>query len=193
MNYCSQCGAGVSLSIPEGDNLPRYVCDACGEIHYQNPKIVVGCIPEYEQRILFCKRAIEPRLGYWTLPAGFMENAETSAEGAMRETLEEAGARVDIIDMYTMFSLPHINQIYILYRAQLCDLDFSPGIESLEVELFDEQQVPWDEIAFPVITESLKLYFADRKAGNFGMHTGDMILLNGEPQRFDVRMLNADA
>ena len=192
MKYCSQCGAGVNLAIPEGDHLPRHICSECGEIHYQNPKVVVGCIPEYEQRILFCKRAIEPRLGYWTLPAGFMENAETSAEGAARETLEEAGARVEIIDMFTMFNLPHINQIYILYRAQLCDLDFAPGIESLEVELLDEQQVPWDEIAFPVITQSLELYFADRKAGRFGMHTGDMIHLPGDTPRFDVQMLNVD-
>ena len=189
MNYCNQCGAGVRLAIPEGDHLPRHICNDCGEIHYQNPKVIVGCIPEYEQRILFCKRAIEPRLGYWTLPAGFMENAETSAEGAARETLEEAGARVEIIDLFTMFSLPHINQIYLLYRAKLCDLDFVAGIESLEVELLDEHQVPWDEMAFPVITESLKLYFEDRKSGNFGLHTGDMIRLPGEERRFEVRML----
>ena len=192
MNYCSQCGGGVNLAIPEGDHLPRHICGECGEIHYQNPKVVVGCIPEYEDRILFCKRAIEPRLGYWTLPAGFMENAETTAEGAARETLEEAGARVVIIELFTMFSLPHINQIYILYRAQLCDLDIAPGIESLEVELLDEQQVPWDEIAFPVITQSLELYFSDRKAGRFGMHTGDMIRLPGDLPRFDVHMLNTN-
>ena len=192
MNYCSQCGGGVNLAIPEGDHLPRHICSQCGEIHYQNPKVVVGCIPEYEQQLLFCKRAIEPRLGYWTLPAGFMENGETTAEGAQRETLEEACARVEIIDVFSMFNLPHINQIYVLYRARLCDLDFAPGMESLEVKLLDEQQVPWDEMAFPVITESLKLYFADRKAGRFGFHSGDMIRLPGESPRYDVHMLNAD-
>ena len=152
----------------------------------------MSCIPEYEQQLLFCKRAIEPRLGYWTLPAGFMENAETAAEGAQRETLEEACARVEIIELFSMFNLPHINQIYILYRARLCDLDFAPGPESLEVKLLDEQQVPWDEMAFPVITESLKLYFADRKAGRFGFHTGDMIRQPGESPRFDVHILSDD-
>jgi ADP-ribose pyrophosphatase YjhB (NUDIX family) len=192
MNYCSQCGGGVNLAIPEGDHLPRHICSQCGEIHYQNPKVVVGCIPEYGQQLLFCKRAIEPRLGYWTLPAGFMENGETTAEGAQRETLEEACARVEIIDMFSMFNLPHINQIYVLYRARLCDLDFAPGTESLEVKLLDEEQVPWNEMAFPVITESLRLYFADRKAGRFGFHSGDMIRLPGETPRFDVHMLNAD-
>lgn len=192
MNYCSQCGGGVNLAIPEGDHLPRHICSQCGEIHYQNPKVVVGCIPEYEQQLLFCKRAIEPRLGYWTLPAGFMENAETAAEGAQRETLEEACARVEIIELFSMFNLPHINQIYILYRARLCEPDFAPGSESLEVKLLDEQQVPWDEMAFPVITESLKLYFSDRKAGRFGFHSGDMIRLPGESPRYDVHMLNAD-
>jgi ADP-ribose pyrophosphatase YjhB (NUDIX family) len=182
----------VDLSIPEGDHLPRHICSQCGEIHYQNPKVVVGCIPEYGQQLLFCKRAIEPRLGYWTLPAGFMENGETTAEGAQRETLEEACARVEIIDVFSMFNLPHINQVYVLYRARLCDLDFAPGTESLEVKLLDEEQVPWDEIAFPVITESLRLYFADRKAGRFGFHSGDMIRLPGETPRFDVHVLNAD-
>ncbi|WP_126452373.1 NUDIX hydrolase [Sulfuriflexus mobilis] len=192
MNYCSQCGGGVILSVPEGDNLPRHVCGQCGEIHYQNPKVVVGCIPEYGQQVLFCKRAIEPRLGYWTLPAGFMENAETTAEGAARETLEEAGARVEILDLFSMFSLPHINQVYLLYRARLMDLDFAPGIESLEVELLDEEQVPWGDMAFSVITESLRRYYADRRAGRYGFHSGDMLRLPGETPRFEVRMLNAD-
>lgn len=193
MNYCSQCGGGVNLGVPEGDHLPRHICNQCGEIHYQNPKVVVGCIPEYGEQLLFCKRAIEPRLGYWTLPAGFMENAETSAEGAARETLEEAGAEVEIIDMFSMFNLPHINQIYILYRAKLHEPEFAAGTESLEVKLLDEQDVPWDEMAFPVITESLKLYFADREAGRFGFHSGDMIRLPGERVHFDVRMLTTDA
>ncbi|MDT8403980.1 NUDIX hydrolase [Sulfuriflexus sp.] len=191
MNYCSQCGAGVSLSIPEGDHLPRHICDQCGEIHYQNPKVVVGCIPEYGQQLLFCKRAIAPRLGYWTLPAGFMENGETAAAGALRETLEEAGAEVEIMDLFTLFNLPHINQIYLLYRARLHEPVFAAGIESLEVKLLEEEQVPWDEIAFPVITESLKLYFADRRAGQFGFHSGDMIRLPGDSPRFEVNMLNA--
>ena len=126
MNYCSLCGTRVELRIPEGDTLPRYVCTACGIIHYQNPKIVVGCIPEWEDKILLCLRAIEPRQGLWTLPAGFMENAETLAQGAERETLEEANARVEIGSLYAIYNLPHIDQVHVLFRARLLDLDFKP-------------------------------------------------------------------
>src|SRR5438552_14869240 len=133
IRFCSNCGADrIELRVPEGDNLPRFVCAACGTIHYQNPKVVVGCLPEWRQRVLLCKRAIEPRLGLWTLPAGFLENGETVAAGAIRETLEEAGARVVMGDLYTMISLPHISQVYIMFRATLANLDFGPGPESLE-------------------------------------------------------------
>lgn len=171
MKFCSDCGAVVSLRVPPGDTLPRHVCTNCGSIHYQNPKIVVGAIPEWEDRILLCRRAIEPRHGFWTLPAGFMENAESTAEGAARETLEEACARVEVGDMFTLIDVPHISQVHILYRARLLDLDFAAGEESLEVALFAEQDIPWRDIAFRTIGLTLQHYFEDRRRGRFGFHT----------------------
>jgi ADP-ribose pyrophosphatase YjhB (NUDIX family) len=174
MNFCSHCGARVELKIPEGDQLPRHVCPSCGTIHYQNPKMVVGCIPEWEDKVLLCRRAIEPKYGLWTLPAGFMENGETTAEGALRETWEEAGARIEMGPLYTLFNLPHINQVYFMFRARLLDLDYQPGTESLEVRLFAEHEIPWDEIAFRTVKASLELYFQDRKNGGFGLHVGDI-------------------
>jgi ADP-ribose pyrophosphatase YjhB (NUDIX family) len=188
MKYCSHCGEAVSVRVPKGDNLPRHVCDACGIVHYQNPKVVVGCIPEWEDRILLCRRAIEPRYGLWTLPAGFMENGETVQQGAARETLEEACARVSVGDLYALFNLPHINQIYMLFRARLMDLDFGPGDESLEVMLMREAQIPWHEIAFPVITESLKLYWKDRAAGRFPLRCGDIERLPGAQRQFRTKL-----
>lgn len=186
MNYCSECGNAVKVSIPEGDNRPRHVCSSCGVIHYQNPKVVVGCIPIWEQRVLLCRRAIEPRYGLWTVPAGFMENGETSQQGAARETLEEACARVDVEGLYTLFNLPHINQVYLLYRSRLLDLDFAAGDESLEVALFHEHEIPWDEIAFAVIRESLRLYFADRPRGDFPLRSGTIERLPGEGRRLRI-------
>src|SRR6059036_2638097 len=132
LNYCSKCGAKLALRVPPGDSLPRHVCDNCGTIHYRNPLVVVGTIPEWEDRILLCKRAIEPRYGLWTVPAGFMENGETTLQGAARETLEEANARVEVGPLYALYNIPHINQVYILFRARLLDLDFHPGAETLE-------------------------------------------------------------
>jgi len=166
VNYCSHCGASVVLRVPAGDNRERYVCDNCDTIHYQNPKIVAGCIPEWEGRILLCKRAIEPRYGLWTLPAGFMENGETTEQAAMRETEEEAGARVIITGLYGLFSIPHISQVYMLYRGTLVDGFYEAGVESLECRLFDEPDIPWEKLAFPVVKETLQRYFADRKCGN---------------------------
>ncbi|MBK6618638.1 MAG: NUDIX hydrolase [Nitrosomonas sp.] len=174
MKYCSHCANEVTLRIPEGDTLPRFVCLNCQSIHYQNPKMVVGCIPEWENRILLCRRAIEPRKGKWTLPAGFMENNETLAQGAARETLEEANARVEILDLYAAYSLPHISQVYLLFRAKLLDLDFSPGIESLEVSLFEERDIPWDEIAFQVIRIPLERFLAERRTSQPVFHTGQI-------------------
>ena len=175
MKFCSRCGASpLHFRVPEGDTLPRYVCGSCGEIHYQNPKIVVGCLPEWEGRVLLCRRAIEPRLGLWTLPAGFLENGETVADGAQRETLEEADARVEIGPLYTMISLPQLAQVYIVFRARLLDLDFGPGPESLEVQLFDESEIPWDRIAFRTIGRTLRNWFLDRKLGSFGVHVSSL-------------------
>jgi ADP-ribose pyrophosphatase YjhB (NUDIX family) len=172
MNYCSTCGGSVSLRVPHGDDRPRHVCDACGEIHYQNPKVVTGCIPVWDERILLCRRAIEPRFGLWTLPAGYMELGESVQQGAAREAMEEANARVRVLDLYTTLSLPHINQIYMMFRAELLDTDFSPGSESLEVALFDEADIPWSEFAFPVVAETLRFFLADRTAGGFRARTG---------------------
>jgi ADP-ribose pyrophosphatase YjhB (NUDIX family) len=176
MRYCSHCGsADIALRIPAGDNRPRFVCAACGTIHYQNPKIVVGCLPEWNGQVLLCRRAIEPRHGLWTLPAGFLENAETISAGAVRETLEEANARVEIGELYTVISLPAINQVYMMFRARLADLDFGPGPESIEVRLFDEQEVPWEDLAFRTITRTLRNYFLDRKDGAFPTRVSTLV------------------
>ncbi len=171
MNFCSQCGCKVSLRVPSGDNHHRYVCDnlKCGYIHYQNPKIITGTLTTYQDKVLLCKRAIEPRNGYWTLPAGFMENGETTQDGAIRETEEEANTNIDInsLRLYTILNVPHMNQVYIFYRAILVDINFYPGEESLEVELFEESDIPWKDLAFSAITDVLKLYFKDRRNHNF--------------------------
>jgi ADP-ribose pyrophosphatase YjhB (NUDIX family) len=170
MKFCSQCGAPVARRTPPGDTHERYVCDACQAIHYENPKMVIGCIPEWQDRILLCRRAIEPRYGFWTLPAGFMELRETTAEAAAREAMEEANAAIEIGELYTLFSLPHIDQVYLIYRSRLLNLDFAPGDESLEVQLFQEGDIPWDRIAFPVVTYTLQNFFADRRAGQYRLH-----------------------
>ena len=171
MKFCSACGSSrIELRIPDGDTIPRFVCADCATIHYQNPKIVVGCLPESDDRILLCKRAIEPRYGLWTLPAGFLENGETLTNGALRETLEEAHARVRLGDLYTVISLPQINQVYMMFRARLLDLDFGPGTESLEVRLFDQGEEPWEAIAFRTIARTLRTYFLDRRLSAFTMH-----------------------
>jgi len=148
------------------------VCGACGTIHYQNPKMVVGCIPESEDHILLCRRAIEPRYGLWTVPAGFMENGETTAHGAARETLEEANARVEVGALFTLYNIPHINQVYMLFRARLLDMDFGAGAESLEVRLFSEAEIPWNEIAFAAVRKTLEHYYSDRARGTFQFHLG---------------------
>ncbi|MCF8199309.1 MAG: NUDIX hydrolase [Sulfuritalea sp.] len=174
MNFCSACGAPLMLKIPPGDSLPRHVCDSCGAIHYRNPRLVVGAVPEWEDRILLCRRAIEPRHGKWTLPAGFMENGESVADAALRETLEEACARIELGAMYTMISVPHIHQVHVFYRSRLMDLDFAPGAETLELRLFEEAAIPWDELAFRTVSITLKHFFADRRDGRFGFHTQDL-------------------
>ncbi|MYM35337.1 NUDIX domain-containing protein [Duganella sp. FT94W] len=184
MKYCSECAAPVSLSIPAGDNRPRYVCtnSSCATIHYQNPKMVLGSIPVWERdgelKVLLCKRAIEPRHGYWTLPAGFMENNETTAEAAIRETQEEAGANIKLGKLFSLLNVAHVHQVHMFYLAELLDLDFQAGEESLDVRLFSEQQIPWDDLAFPTIRTTLELLFADRvkirEGGSYGVHTQDI-------------------
>lgn len=174
MKFCSLCGAPVELRVPPDDNRNRHVCTSCGEVHYQNPKLIVGAVPVWQDKILLCRRAIEPRHGLWTLPAGFMENGETTSEAAARETQEEANAHVAIGDLYTLYNLPHINQVHLLFRAELLDLDFSAGAESLEVRLFTEQDIPWDTLAFRPVRLTLQHFFNDRKSGDFRFRTGDL-------------------
>lgn len=168
--YCSACGQTTSVRIPPGDNRLRDCCDQCGAVHYVNPRPVVGTIPVWNDRVLLCKRAIEPRLGKWTLPAGFMEVGETTGDGALRETLEEAGAHVTLGPVFSMIDVPHVQQVHIFFRADLLDTEFAVGTESLEARLFYEHEVPWDEIAFRTVSTTLQLYFADRARGEFGTH-----------------------
>lgn len=182
MKYCSSCASPVVWQIPSDDTRPRHVCPACGEIHYQNPKMVVGSIPIWEKdgqtHILLCKRAIEPRYGFWTLPAGFMENSETSSHGAQRETEEEAGANIALHDLFSIINVPHVNQVHLFYRATLLDTNYSAGTESLDVQLFTEQDIPWDEIAFPTVSQTLQFIFEDlakvKKGGAFALHEHDI-------------------
>ena len=165
--YCSLCVHEVVRKIPEGEDRERDVCPSCHEIFYVNPKVIVGCIPTVGDKVLLCKRAIEPRYGKWTLPAGFMENRETTAEGAAREMWEEAEARAVDMALYRIFDVPHISQVYVFYRCQVLDDQFGAGSESLESKLYSEADIPWDELAFPVVIEMLREFFEDRKTQNF--------------------------
>ena len=182
MKYCSECSHPVFLQIPEGDDRARHVCSQCGTIHYLNPKVIAGCIPIWNQQVLLCKRAIEPRLGYWTLPAGFMELGETLADAAQREAFEEANAEVDIGGLYTLFSLPHLSQVYAFFTSDLLNLNFFAGSESLEVRLFHESEIPWDDLAFETVRQSLLFFFEDRKNGHF---PNRVINLTPDPRIFE--------
>ena len=174
MNYCSACGKSVIQKVPTGDNLPRFVCETCQVIHYHNPKIVAGCIPEWEDQILLCRRAIEPRLGLWTFPAGFMEIGESTEQAAVRETLEEAQADVALTGLYAVLSLPHIGQVYLVFRGRMKTATFQAGPESLDVRLFSLSEIPWETMAFPVVSEALRRYVADAKAGEFRLHLANL-------------------
>jgi ADP-ribose pyrophosphatase YjhB (NUDIX family) len=174
INHCNACGAKVEFKVPQGDTQARAVCPSCGHIQYQNPKVVVGSVPVWEDRILLCRRAIEPRQGAWTLPAGFMEMNETAPEGAAREALEEANARIAVEEFYTLYSVPHISQVYVIFRARLLDLDFSPGSESLEVKLVRDAEIPWDELAFASVRRTLVHFVEDRKTGVFLPRFGEI-------------------
>ncbi|HIG78755.1 MAG TPA: NUDIX domain-containing protein [Cycloclasticus sp.] len=174
MKFCPQCGNAIEELIPEGDNRVRHVCTSCDIIHYQNPRIIAGCIPVWEDNVLLCKRAINPRKGFWTLPAGFMELGETTEQAAIRETLEEAQAIVRTNGLYCVFNLPHINQVYMIYRSTLLKPEFSSGVESLETRLFKEDEIPWDELAFETMRMSLEYFFQDRKTASFKFRTADI-------------------
>jgi ADP-ribose pyrophosphatase YjhB (NUDIX family) len=173
MNFCSQCGAKVRLRIPPGDHLPRFVCEACGTVHYQNPRLVLGCVPEHEGRILLCRRAIEPRRGYWTVPAGFMENGETLQEAAARECYEEALARVEIGSLLSVVHVLHAEQVHVFFRATMPLAEFGVGAESLEVALVTPEEIPWADIAFRSTDFTLRRYLEDKAAG-------------GEPHYFET-------
>ncbi|HAC34424.1 MAG TPA: NUDIX hydrolase [Gammaproteobacteria bacterium] len=171
MKYCSSCGAPVRQEIPAGDNRHRHVCNDCDEIHYHNPNIVVGCVPQWQEQIILCRRAIEPRVGYWTMPAGYLEIDESTDEGARREAEEEAGIDVDIGELLTLINIPQIAQVHMIYLAELRTPDYAAGEESLEVQLFTEAEIPWDDLAFPTVKLTLEHFFADRQAGNFKLHS----------------------
>lgn len=175
MKFCSVCGHTVTLKVPEHDNLPRFVCEHCATIHYSNPKIVAGCLPVYQDTyVLLCKRAIEPRLGYWTLPAGFMENNESTEQAALRETEEEANAQVDIRKLYTLTSIVHVSQVQLIYLADLPKPEFDISAESSEVRLFHLDEIPWDQLAFQTIRNALRFYIEDLARGEFPLHCVDI-------------------
>jgi len=174
MKYCSACGNAVSLRTPEGDHLPRHICDVCGTIHYENPRLIVGCVPEYEGKILLCKRAIEPRRGFWTLPAGFMENGESLQMAAARESMEEALAKVKIEEPVAIVNVLHAHQVHVIFRARLLDPNIGVGPESLEVGLFDESEIPWPEIAFRSVEFALRRYLDDRREGREKLYFHDL-------------------
>jgi ADP-ribose pyrophosphatase YjhB (NUDIX family) len=170
LKFCSACGQPVSILIPEGDHLPRFVCTVCKTIHYENPRIIAGCIPEWEGKIVLCRRAIEPRRGFWTIPAGFMENGESVEAGAAREAMEEALARVEIGSLLAVVNVLHAHQVHIMFRARLLDPAIGIGPESLEVRFCDETDIPWPEIAFRSVDFALKRYYSDRRAGREAVH-----------------------
>ena len=172
--HCKACGAAVRYLVPADDNRERAVCTVCANVHYENPLNVVGTLPVWGDQVLLCRRNIEPRHGFWTLPAGFMEMGETAAEGALRETVEEAGARVEMQGLYTVLNVVRVGQLHLFYRARLLDTDFAPGPESIEARLFAEVDVPWDELAFRTVRETLLRYFDDRKRGQFDVHCADI-------------------
>ena len=174
IQHCRACGAPAVYRTPADDNRERAVCTACGTIHYENPVNVVGTLPVWEDKVLLCRRNIEPRRGLWTLPAGFMELGETSEEGAIRETVEEAGARIELDGLFTMINVVRVGQIHLFYRARMLDTSLDPGPETIEAQLFAEADVPWDEIAFRTTKKTLECFFDDRRAGRFAMHFADI-------------------
>ncbi|MEZ5563220.1 MAG: NUDIX hydrolase [Gammaproteobacteria bacterium] len=170
MQYCSACGQPVTQTVPDGDNRPRAVCTSCATVHYQNPKIVAGCVPEYQGQILLCRRAIEPRYGFWTVPAGFMEMGESLAEAALRETWEEALARVEIGPLFAAVDVIHAGQVHVFFTGTLPRPEFGAGAETIETRLFRPEDIPWSELAFPSIRIALEQYLENRRTGNLRVH-----------------------
>lgn len=174
IKHCRSCGAPVEYRVPADDNRERATCTACATIHYENPLIVVGTLPVWREQVLLCRRNIEPRRGYWTLPAGFLEIGETTADGALRETIEEAGARVEMGPLFSMLNVVRVAQLHLFYRAQLLDTSFAPGPETIEARLFDERDIPWDDLAFRTVRRTLECWFDDRRSDRFGLHCADI-------------------
>jgi ADP-ribose pyrophosphatase YjhB (NUDIX family) len=175
IKHCKNCGSAVEYRLPDdGDTKQRAVCPACGTVHYENPLNVVGTLPYWGEQVLLCKRNIEPRWGKWTLPAGFMELNETVAQGAARETLEESGAVFELEGLFTLVNVAQVGQVHLFYRARLLSEQFDPGHETLEARLFTEAEIPWEEIAFRTVKETLTRYFDDRRSGKFSFHTLDI-------------------
>jgi ADP-ribose pyrophosphatase YjhB (NUDIX family) len=174
MKFCPACGHPLTFTIPPGDNRMRAVCAHCGAIHYENPRVVVGCVTEWEGRILLCRRAIEPRRGYWTTPAGFLENGESLQVGAARESLEEAGVQVEIGSLLAVVNVLYAHQVHVLFRARMLTPRIASGEESLEVGLYDESAIPWSDVAFPSIRFALEQYLADRRRGGQEVHFRDL-------------------
>ena len=174
IKHCRACGSPVVYSTPADDNRDRATCTVCTTIHYENPLNVVGTLPVWQDKVLLCRRNIEPRYGFWTLPAGFMELGETTEQGAIRETVEEAGARVELQGLYTLLNVVRVGQLHLFYRARLLDTDFAPGPESIEAQLFAEHEIPWDDLAFRTVRETLKRFFEDRQRDQFGLHCADI-------------------
>ena len=175
IKHCKQCGTAVVYRLPDdGDTKERAVCTACATVHYENPLNVVGTIPYWGDKVLLCKRNIEPRWGKWTLPAGFMELGETTAEGAARETEEEAGAQFEMQDLFSLLNVARVGQVHLFYRARLLSNQFQPGTETIEARLFSEDEIPWDEVAFRTVKETLERYFADRRNAHYGFHIIDI-------------------
>lgn len=176
ISFCPRCGNPASLRIPATDDRERSVCDSCGHIHYQNPRVIVCALPCHEDKVLLCRRAIEPQYGLWTVPGGFMENGESTLDAAVRETLEEACANISIQELYSLYNVIHINQVHLFFRARLENLDFAPGHESLETRLFSHSEVPWNAIAFPAVASTLRHYFSDLPTQRFPLRLADVVL-----------------
>jgi ADP-ribose pyrophosphatase YjhB (NUDIX family) len=174
IRFCRTCGAATAYIVPQDDQRARAVCSVCNMVHYENPLNVVGTLPVWGESVLLCKRNIEPRRGFWTLPAGFMELGETTSQGALRETDEEAGLHVELQGLYTVMSVPRVGQVHLYYRARMLDTHMSPGPETMEARLFSEDEVPWDQLAFRTVRETLKLFFAERSTGQFPVHNFDV-------------------
>jgi ADP-ribose pyrophosphatase YjhB (NUDIX family) len=174
MHYCFQCGHALEFRVPEGDNLPRYLCPSCSHIHYQNPKIVSGCIVHWDDALLLCRRNIEPRKGYWTLPAGFLENGESTSDGAVRETVEEACIDVDGLELFSLINVVPIHQVHMFYRARPHGDDYGAGAETQAAEVFREQDIPWRRISFPTVFHTIRLFYRELREARFGFHTFDL-------------------